>query len=175
MTIHAVVDLETLSLADDAVILSVGVCAFDPYKSPQTFTQLLGNSRLFQLDIRPQLVMGRAVCPDTQRWWAQQSEAARDAAFHGTLLLPYLREQLQEMEDNISRWWSRGYMDMVWLKSLGWEPHFRRVRDTRTALDDYQERIEFPEGFIHHRADHDAAHEAYCLQVLHTTTRWGEG
>ncbi len=169
---HALIDCETLGLTPDAVVLSIGVCIWDPYKE-QSFEELLHQTVLYGLDIRHQLVDGRAVCPDTQRWWGEQSEEAREATFHGTYEVGYVLDVLRFL--NVSRYWSRGSMDMQWLKSLGWEPKYNKQRDVRTILADYMEQLDFPERFIHHRADHDAAWDAYCLQRFHRTTRFGEG
>jgi hypothetical protein len=72
--IHVSLDIETFGTGADAVVLSVGVCAFGkdaPYKAGfWTVT-----------DRNTQLDVGRAIDPETLAWWEQQSPEARQFSF----------------------------------------------------------------------------------------------
>lgn len=62
-------DLETMSVnPSNALILSIGMVEFNP-KSDGVCE--LGRERQFILDIREQLLLGRCVDLDTQRFWAE--------------------------------------------------------------------------------------------------------
>ena len=71
-TIHAALDIETLSLRPNAVILSIGIQFF-------TFgdTTLLGDPVTFYPSVSEQLAQGRHIDPSTVDWWRQQSDVAR--------------------------------------------------------------------------------------------------
>lgn len=73
MANHAMIDLETLSTAHNAVVLSIGACIFDDDHKPVT-EKFYAN-----LEIDTQLALSRNVSQSTFMWWLQQTEAARDA------------------------------------------------------------------------------------------------
>ena len=56
MTIHAMIDLETLSTNPDATILTVGGVKFDPYNSIEP-----AQGMYFRVDVDSQTEMGRDV------------------------------------------------------------------------------------------------------------------
>jgi exodeoxyribonuclease VIII len=73
MTTRIMMDLETLSTDNNALILSIGACQFDAGVP-------LVNNRTFYRAVRQDLQeskWGRSVSKATQLWWAGQSEAAR--------------------------------------------------------------------------------------------------
>lgn len=64
MTKHFMVDIETLSTAVNAVVLSVGAVEFDPFT---------GNiEREFYREMRLDLQQGRHISASTVQWWAKQ-------------------------------------------------------------------------------------------------------
>ena len=69
---HVMLDLETLGTSQDAVIVSIGACMFDPRDSgvEHTFSAHLNLEQ-----------PGRTVTDSTIRWWMCQSDKARSAAF----------------------------------------------------------------------------------------------
>ena len=69
---HVMLDLETLSTSQDAVIVSIGACMFDPRDSgvEHTFHAHLNLGQ-----------PGRTFTDSTIRWWMRQSDEARSAAF----------------------------------------------------------------------------------------------
>ncbi len=64
MTKHFMVDIETLSTAVNAVVLSVGAAEFDP------FTDKI--EREFYRELRLDMQRGRHISGDTVQWWAKQ-------------------------------------------------------------------------------------------------------
>lgn len=71
-TVHAALDIETMSLRPNAVILSIGIQLF-------TFgdTSLLGDPVTFYPSVSEQLVQGRHIDLGTIDWWRKQSDVAR--------------------------------------------------------------------------------------------------
>jgi hypothetical protein len=69
MTVSLMIDFETLSLKENAVLLALGACTFDPA------TGEIGAE--FYANIDPRTQHGRDISPDTVIWWLQQDEAAR--------------------------------------------------------------------------------------------------
>lgn len=69
MTVSLMIDFETLSLKDNAVLLSLGACAFDPATGEIVST--------FYAAIDPRTQHGRDISASTVLWWLEQDEAAR--------------------------------------------------------------------------------------------------
>jgi hypothetical protein len=72
------VDIETLSTRLNAVVLSIGAVAFDPYSDQ------IGHSFSIQLDPQEQMEKGRHVDINTIKWWMGQSEEAKKESFSGS-------------------------------------------------------------------------------------------
>ena len=70
MTTHLMLDFETLSLKENAVLLSLGACVFDPA------TGEIGET--FYTAIDPRTQHGRDISASTVLWWLEQDQAARD-------------------------------------------------------------------------------------------------
>lgn len=64
------IDLETLGVDNDAVVVSIGACTFD------LETDQVGNTFYMILEIQDQLDKGRVIQADTLKWWFGQAEAA---------------------------------------------------------------------------------------------------
>lgn len=69
LVLHCMVDLETLSLNNNAYIRSIGACFFDEYGTGARFYE--------SCDGPPQ--EGAHIDPETMAWWARQSTVAREA------------------------------------------------------------------------------------------------
>lgn len=65
MTKHFMVDIETLSTAVNAVVLSVGTVEFDPFTG--------SIEREFYREMRLDLQQGRHISASTVQWWAKQA------------------------------------------------------------------------------------------------------
>lgn len=70
--VNVMLDLETLGTGQDAVIVSIGACMFDPRGS--------GVAHTFHAHLNLEQT-GRTVTDSTIRWWMHQSDEARSAAF----------------------------------------------------------------------------------------------
>lgn len=68
MTIHIMIDLETLDTTPNAVVLSVGAVEFDPLKREilRKRSWVLGRD-----GIAAQLRVGRTISPSTVAWWTR--------------------------------------------------------------------------------------------------------
>jgi exodeoxyribonuclease VIII len=66
---NIMLDLETMSTKNNAVIVSIGAVFFDKRE--------LGDEFYIVLDVREQQQMGRHISADTMRWWLDQSAEAR--------------------------------------------------------------------------------------------------
>ena len=80
MTLHVSLDLETLSTASDALILSIGAAKFDPHGS--------GVADSFHvavdLDLLPAKAYGFDISPSTLAWWLSADRADARAALAET-------------------------------------------------------------------------------------------
>ena len=71
MTTMLMLDFETLSLKDNAVLLALGACAFDPVTGDICDT--------FYAAIDPRTQPGRDISASTVLWWMEQNDVARNA------------------------------------------------------------------------------------------------
>jgi exodeoxyribonuclease VIII len=143
MTIHAMIDLETLSTRPDAVILSLGGIKFDPYTQNQPHDPLY-----FKVDVDSQTNMGRHVMQETLDWWATQPEKIQEDA-----LGEQDRISLEECVRSINKWsvgvdvfWCQGPLfDYAILQNLyaqlekpvPWQ--YWSIRDSRTLFSLFRE------------------------------------
>ena len=63
---HLMVDMETMAVSPNAVILSLGAVHFNPYGNGW------GDSIYFKIDLDDQDQLGREIDPNTLDWWAKQ-------------------------------------------------------------------------------------------------------
>lgn len=153
------IDIETLGLRADSVVLAVGLCVFD-LKSSE-----IGVPMEYVLELDSY----RHIDPNTVCWWMKQTDEARQRYFN-----PTERVSASLVQDNlrglmwgcgIERVWSHGFFDMAVLRDLfDQEPwHYRMVRDTRT-LAMLAPGIEAPAPRIKHVAMWDAEAQAIWMQ-----------
>jgi len=171
---NIIIDLETLSTAPDAAILSVGAIAVD-----------VDRMRIcddFYSAINPkQDAWGRKTDPRTLKWW--QTEVAfetKQKAFSGTPVLPTVLQQLRDWMRKvrgatgaIGVWGNGVAFDNVILKSAydecdippAW--HYRYDRCYRTLASFYPHIKPEAKNTQPHHALHDALHEArHFLQII---------
>lgn len=77
----AVIDLETLGVGSDSVILSLGLTVGAYSDTSQTFESLLANGLAIKFDIKEQLAKGRKTSRRVIDWWKKQDEGARKILF----------------------------------------------------------------------------------------------
>jgi hypothetical protein len=179
MPINVMVDIETLSTAPNATMLTLGACAFDLGTG-----EILDTISLrFSLDDQSRL--NRDISDSTMAWWKKQSDEARAEAFDQTNAEP-LSDALQKFDNwlvatrkadrklEMRMWANDPDFDLVILTSafrnVGKEPpwQFWESRSVRTMKMIAQEKkITLPdrEG-THHNAVDDAIHQAKVVSAV---------
>lgn len=169
---HYMIDLETLDTTPSAVILSIGVAEFDPYKNKigKTFYRTIGTKF-----VQP----GRTISIDTVAWWMEQSDAAREAITNPTNVvslgsaLSALTEFLGPDIDNTVVWGNGATFDISILEHAydyraPWK--FWNVRDMRTVKEIHENIMPYlptvPFVGEPHNAKDDAIHQAKVVNAL---------
>ena len=67
MVNHAMLDLETLSTENNAVVLTIGGCKFNPFKDTEPFEKVH-----LKIDTTEQIERGRHIEDSTLKWWGTQ-------------------------------------------------------------------------------------------------------
>lgn len=167
---NVMIDLETLSTAPDAAIMSIGAVIFDPA------TGELGDKFHMRVDFKEAVGSGR-VDTDTLKWWIGQSEEAGKDVTSGTATpLEVLQAFTEFLPDDAVVWGNGATFDVTILASAytritnavaPWK--FSNVRDCRTVEDmatGICERSEFEREGIHHQALDDAIYQAEYISGM---------
>ena len=91
MTKDIMLDLETLSLDANAVIVSIGAVAFDLH------TGIVGDKFHITIDILEQTLHGGDISKDTLSWWTSQDAEAKLALIakgHSAVSVPHAMDTL---------------------------------------------------------------------------------
>ena len=75
------VDLETLGLYDNCIILSMGICVADITKAID-FKEMTDNGLFLKFSATEQHRLGRVITPSTVEWWKEQPEDAKKISFY---------------------------------------------------------------------------------------------
>lgn len=179
---HVMFDLETLGTVSGHVLLSIGAAFFDidghgvldrPNSTFYSNISIVSGTRL-----------GLKVDPDTEAWWMQQSQEARDRLLTDAKPLTevfvdftrWIRDFRGENEtDNTTYAWSHGcafdeamlrYLEHLLGVRLPW--NFRNARDTRTWYDaaNFDPDTVVREGVYHDALD-DVKHQIKCVQAAY--------
>ncbi len=138
MSLALMIDLETLAVENDAVILTMGAIKFDP------FSDTIGDSLYLRLQVDEQFEMGRVSADSTLEWWGKQSEAVREEALgegEDRVTVEEFTSSLSKFLFGCGHIWAQGVMfDIGKLehlykqlnKPVPWQ--FWQVRDSRTLL-----------------------------------------
>lgn len=138
MAKHCMVDLETMSVSPDAVVLSLGAVHFDPWKKGHD------NEIYFRINLDDQDLLGRDIDPNTLNWWSKQNPEVIEEAFNPDNRVPLheAMEKFRKFAWGCQSIWSHGAtFDIVILenifkqikKPIPW--NFWQIRDTRTIFD----------------------------------------
>ena len=168
MSKHTMLDMETLAVSPNAVVLSLGAVHFDPYGTGYS------DSLYFRIDIDDQDALGREVDPGTLEWWGRQDPAIMEEAFSPDNRIPLVdaMDQFHRFAWNCSAFWSHGAtFDLVILeniyrqlnKPLPW--NYWQLRDTRTLFDLGHD-PEMPQGSKHNALE-DAIRQAVGVQNVY--------
>lgn len=174
MSMHIMVDLETLDTEPSAVILSIGSVAFYP-----------GNNEIdskFYANINPRTQKDRTINPSTVMWWLDQSKQAQDglqknqSPLGATLQMWLVWLKTWRREDPVI-WANSPSFDVDILKhackqfGLHFPFDFRHTRDVRTvkALMEHAGigTKDSSTRFTTHNALEDAAHQAHLVCQLY--------
>lgn len=160
MNRHVMVDLETLGLRPDSVILSIGAVVFD--------ANTIDSESYWTVELDQP---GRRIDADTVRWWLGQSEGARRAIYdpRETWTLGRALDEFAELFDADTRIWANGAnFDIVLLEHAysGRTPWkykntrcYRTVRAMFPGIDN-----EIDSMGDEHNALDDARHQTRVLQ-----------
>ncbi|WP_055128442.1 3'-5' exonuclease [Pseudomonas mediterranea] len=173
MTRDISIDLESLSLEPNAMILAIGAVEFN------RTTGELGNTFYRTIDITAK-GGGGVMDPATVKWWMEQSQEARDRVFADPEAVPLAQALIDLSEwlgfdDTLAdgeypdiRLWQRGDKDGQWLAcaydglNLNIPYRYNQISDQRSITDLFpQEWFVWPE-----RVEHDALSDA-MLQAEH--------
>lgn len=177
MSLHCMIDLETMDTRPSAVVLSIGAVLFDPT------TESMGPAYYAKLQVGDQIERGRTQSSATLEWWARQPDAAREEAFGDAGKLPVeealagFRQFLDSANDGggVSGVWGNGAaFDNVILASLyhsygeapAWPFWMDRCFRTLVALFDPSKALRPQFAGTAHNALDDAFHQARYLQAL---------
>lgn len=158
------IDLETLSTAPDAAILSIGAVAFDP------FTGELGKEFHLRVEFKNAVESGRCDT-STLKWWIGQEALAGKDVTSGISLTKDVLEQFAEyLPDDAIVWGNGATFDIsilenaftrVLQKDAPWA--FWNVRDCRTVeamAEGKDTKKNYARSGIHHQALDDAIYQA---------------
>lgn len=138
MAKHLMVDMETLAVTPNAVVLSLGAVHFDPHQTGYT------DSIYFKIDLDDQDKLNREIDPNTIDWWAKQDPKIMEEAFSPENRIPLIdaMNQFHKFAWGCQAFWSHGAtFDLVIIesiykqlnKTLPW--NYWQLRDTRTLFD----------------------------------------
>jgi len=172
MAKHCMIDLETLSTAPNALVLTLGAVHFDPEANE------IGEEFYIRLNVEDQSALGRDIDPNTIDWWAKQDQAAQDEAFSDEDRVPLKDaiDQFHKFTKGCSAFWSHGStFDLIILndiysqlnKTVPW--NYWQMRDTRTIFDIGLSPNMNKEGL--HNALEDAMRQAKGVQHIYAQLR----
>lgn len=168
---HIMLDLETLSLQNNAVVSEAAIAIFDPQ------ADFINFSYSWLLQLETQQKNGRHVGMDTVQWWLMQEEAPRlkMAEKKDRVFVTDFLDHLDRVCDwkNVEGFWSHGLnFDVIILtdmytmygRKVPW--HYRTPRDTRTLfwLADMKTE-DLVKAEVKHSAVSDAIAQAKSVQM----------
>lgn len=135
-------DIESLSLRPNALVLSIGACKFT---CASDTGPIIGDRLLLVPDMTQQIIAGRHVDQETQKWWAQPENNEARIHWECPSKVHMMKVALVELSNFIqeaSRVWANGIcFDITVLEDLyrtnglkvPWK--YNVVRDARTFYD----------------------------------------
>ena len=168
MTIHAMIDLETLGTSPDCAVLTIGGVKFNPNALSEPYQPFY-----YRFDVDDQLEKGRTVLDSTLEWWGQQEESVREEALGDENRTPVL-EVLQALNKwcvGVDTIWCQGpAFDIVILEHMfrQYDHHipwpFWKIRDSRTLFGIMPKDPRKAINFAAHNALEDCKVQALCVQ-----------
>jgi DNA polymerase III epsilon subunit-like protein len=175
---HVMIDLETLGTEPGCCVISIGAVAFDPRGNILT-----KNTFYSELDYIDQQDMGLTVCPETRKWWQEQSPQAQEALQGIEDLGDALKELAEWLPDDCKVWGNGATFDISILEhcyrvyniEIPWK--FWNIRDCRTVKDMYESHRggwDKKAGGTKHNALDDAIHQAKYINKMWKSLVGGE-
>lgn len=176
---HVMIDIETLSLRADALVLSIGGVIINKKGENVKYSTKEGNYYYEVLPKLEQRCLGRDENPNTIQWWEEQNEKAREVLRESD----YVTDTVEEILLRFNKWitsnkeitpivWSNGNLDIKVLEDLyeiarveiPWI--YKHVLDYKTvrALKKEKEK-ERTNKRIEHNALNDAIEQAELLKT----------
>lgn len=169
MATHGMIDLETLGVEPDSVVITLGAMKFDPTTNAEPHAPLY-----LRLDIEEQSEKyKRSIDDNTLEWWGKQKKEIREEAFgdHERTSMDSMTKQLNKWCVGLDNLWCQGPLfDYAILQNLyknigkptPW--NYWQIRDSRTlfALMPSDPRKAIQEEL--HNALADCYYQAKCVQ-----------
>ena len=165
MTLHAMIDLETLHTTPRAAVLTVGGVKFDPHNDSEPHSEFY-----YRLDFDSQ---DRDISEDTLAWWSRQDPKVQEEAFaedNRTKVIDFLHS-LPKWMVGVDVLWGHGYgFDITIIETLLREKghnkpwNFWNVRDSRTLFQLMPKDPRKELNFAAHNALEDCRAQARCVQ-----------
>jgi exodeoxyribonuclease VIII len=163
------VDLETMAVSPNAVVLTLGAVHFNPYGDGYS------DKLYMRISIDDQDTLNREVDPNTLDWWAKQDAKIMEEAFSPDDRVPLAEaiDRFHKFAWGCDAFWSHGSVfDIVILeniyrqlgKPVPWQ--FWQIRDTRTLFDLGWD-PDMPKGGLHD-ALQDAIRQAAGVQNIYS-------
>lgn len=177
------IDIETLDTRRTSLVLSIGWTLFDPY-TRDDFNTLLENSECCYTSLESQ--RNGTFNNETLLFWLQKHpEELAKLLSQSTIPMQVALDKLTTVclnKEPRCIWANSPQFDLAILahhykvsqqvpSRTPWE--FYKERDVRTLLDvtGINKKKHQPAGFVAHRAEHDAAFQAYLVQLAYTNGR----
>jgi len=168
MAKHLMVDLETMAVTPNAVILTLGAVHFDPWENT------IGDELYMRFDLDDQDFLERDIDPNTMEWWSKQDPAIMEEAFSDNDRVPVSEamDRFHKFAWGCSAFWSHGAVfDLIIIENIltqlnkpkPWS--FWQCRDTRTIFDLGHD-PEMPKGSKHNALE-DAKRQAIGVQNIY--------
>ena len=168
----AMIDLETLSVTPESVILTLAAVKFNPFNTIGVTDKLY-----HKIDVDEQIQSGREINDDTLSWWSRQPPDVYNDAMTEHDRIP-VKKSLQELTKflvGVGDIWCQGpVFDIVILENIyrqnqmhfPWQ--YWQIKDSRTLfgfLDfDPRKEIRAKDSKAHHNALDDAITQAMAVQ-----------
>lgn len=162
-------DLETLSTGNNAVILQIGACYFD------RITGEIGDTFCVNIDIASSIKEGFSIDADTLKWWFKQDRGAKKSVIDDGVSIQEALTMFNNFVHPEVSIWSHSTFDYTKLENYyfktGITPvfSFRSSRDIRTIVDlaNITDWSKYPDVGIHHNALDDCLYQVnYVVDCL---------
>lgn len=170
---HVMIDLETLGINYDSIIVSIGAVLFDPDTSMADATFY---ERVEWVHDQPERLVSR----DTIEWWLTQDRSAqRELTDHqNRIKLSLALHRLDDFVPKGARVWANGATFDIVMLDHAYRTHchrnppwgFRNVRDCRTIKELAEPFVDFNQ-FIMNGTSHNALDDA-IFQAEWTSAAW---